>query len=290
VGNDRNDAGAGVEADGAAMGVEDASDAPVSTGDGAVCMASTACSPPATGSQSCVSTLDAKLVDPSGAPVMDVPVYVCGTNLCTNPVKSAGDGTVHIAPCRTFVAPAFKMFADPAWGSYAARLDGAGPGFALGNVTLVPLPQMGVALDPTGGAPASSNGVTLSLSAGTTLKFDFEHQDPASQLFRAVQMTAGSLPAGLDQGVDVAWSLVPLNTTVKPAASLDVPNPKNWAAGAAVDFLLNGSDASTAKPPAPWGTWGALGTGAVSADGQSIHLSAASGGLPEIGMVGVKLH
>lgn len=98
------------------------------------------------------------------------------------------------------------------------------------------------------------------------------------------------LPEPLKGQVTAAWALAPLNTTLVPAAQLELPNAPGWPAGAAVDVYLDGTDTTTPTPPAPWGTWGLLGTGAVSSDAASIVLTAAQGGLPEIAMVGVKLH
>jgi hypothetical protein len=229
------------------------------------------------------------MLDPSDKPVGGIPVFVCGTNLCTSPSKTAADGSVEVAACLPFASPALKVFSDPAWAPFAALLPGSGPSFTLGNVTLTPLPQQGGAPLASGSGTVTSGGVALTLSS-TTVTFDVEHQSPDSQLFRAAPVAQGALPSTLQGQVAAAWGLAPLNTKLKPAVQVQLPNAPAWAAGAAVDVYLNGTDTATATPPAPWGGWGLLGTGAVSADGSSIVLTPAQGGLPEIAMVGVKLH
>jgi hypothetical protein len=121
------------------------------------------------------------------------------------------------------------------------------------------------------------------------VKFDIEHTSADSRLFRAAAVSPAKLPPPLNATVAAAWALAPLHTTITPPAQLQLPNPSGWAAGAAVDVYINGTD-TTKSPLAPWGAWGLLGTGAVSSDAQSIVLTPAQGGLPEIAMVGVTLH
>jgi hypothetical protein len=147
---------------------------------------------------------------------------------------------------------------------------------------------MGVAFATSGSGQAilTSGAVSLSIAPGTTVTFDVTHQDADSQLFRAVEVTAAQLPGSLAGQVSDAFALAPLNTKLAPPAQLSVPNTLGWAAGAQVDFYLDGTDGASATPPAPWGTWGLIGTGKVSPDGKTITLP----GLSELAMVGVKLH
>ena len=258
-------------------------------GDGPpACLAASSCVQAPAQGQECVTTMNVRLVDPTGGPVAGLPVYLCGTNLCTDPSDTASDGSVEVAACLPFAAPALKVFSDPQWGAFAALLQGAGPSFTLGDVTVAPLPAQGAAL-ASGTAVVASGGVALSLE-GATVTFDAEHQTPDSQLFRAVAVAASALPASLQGTVAAAWALAPINTRIAPAAQLQLPNAPGWAAGAAVDVYLDGTDATTTTPVAPWGGWGLLGTGAVSSDGASIVLATAQGGLPEIAMVGVAAH
>ncbi len=252
------------------------------------CLAASPCVQAPLAGQECVTTLTATVYDGTGAPVAGLPVFVCGTNLCSLPSKTAADGTVEVDVCLPFAAPALKVFSDPQWGPFAALLPSGGPSYALGAVTVTALPASGATL-ASGTGTVTSGGVSLGLTAAT-VTFDVEHATPDAQLFRAVAVPAASLPATLQGGVTAAWALAPLNTKLAPAADLTLPNTQGWAAGAAVDVYLDGTDPSGNPPPAPWGAWGLLGTGAVSSDGASIVLTSAQGGLREIAMVGVKLH
>jgi hypothetical protein len=244
----------------------------------------------AAGGGQCVTTVDATLFDASGKPIAGVPVFTCGTNLCTEPHPTAADGHAQVTACVEIANPALKVFDDPAWVPFAALLEGSGPSFTLPRVTLAALPAQGSPL--TKGSNASA-GVTLDVTG--TVKFDFEHMTAASQGFRVAAVTPGWFAStGLDpvaKGIQVVWGLAPLNTKLAPSATLTVPNTASWAAGAQVDVFLNGTDTTTATPPAPWGTWGPIGTAHVSADGNTVSTDPGAGnGLPEVAMVGLKLH
>ena len=266
---------------------------PADTGIGAE--AAAACTPTspcatASGGGQCVTTVDATLVDPSGKPVAGVPVFTCGTNLCTEPHPTAADGRARVTACIDIAKPALKVFDDPAWVPFAALLEGAGPSFTLAHVILAPLPAQGM---PLARGHNSSAGVSLDVTG--TVTFDFEHMSASSRGFRAAAVTPGWYAnTGLDtaaQGIEVVWGLAPLNTKLAPAATLTVPNSAGWSAGAQVDVFLDGTDTTTATPPAPWGTWGPIGTAHVSADTRTVSTDPGTGnGLPEVAMVGLKLH
>jgi hypothetical protein len=84
------------------------------------CAAASRCAGPISGGGECVTTLDATLVDPGGHPVAGVPVFACGTNLCTEPSPTGLEGHAHLAPCVTIENPALKVFDDPTWAPFAA--------------------------------------------------------------------------------------------------------------------------------------------------------------------------
>jgi hypothetical protein len=239
--------------------------------------------------QSCVGTVDARLVDPSGAPAVGVAVTVCGTDLCSEPIQSDKAGKAHLSLCLFMTNASFRVFDDPTWASFAVRLPAEQRAISLGNVTVTPLPAKGVAFPPSAeGGSVSSNGVTLEV-APNSVTFDGEHQalGPNALQFRAVEID--TLPPDLSGAtVSAAWGLAPLNTILAPGATLTIPNSKGWSALAQVNVYLDGTDES-ATALAPWGEWGALGVGAVSSDGSVITLTAASGGLHEIGLIGLEL-
>lgn len=235
----------------------------------------------------CVSTVRAKLATSAGTPAASVPVFICGTNVCSAPTSTAADGTVLLPVCLDIAKPAIKIFDDPTWVPFASLLLGAGPAFDV-SITVTPLPAGATVL--TTGINRSA-GVTLVVSGGIT--FDLEHTTATSQEFRAAPFALASFAdSGLDPvaaGVAIAWGLAPLNTKLAPPGKLTVPNGASWAAGAAVDVLLDGTDTSTATPPAPWGTWGVVASAHVSTDGSTITTDDASG-LPEIAPVAFRLH
>jgi hypothetical protein len=237
-----------------------------------------------------VTTLDVTLVDPGGKAIAGVPVFACGTNLCTEPTATDATGHAALAPCVTIANPALKVFDDPTWAPFAAGLLGPGPSFVIPKVTVAPLPAQGSLL--ANGSNASA-GVTLAVPGA--VKFDLEHAMASSQAFRAAAVTpawfAGTALDPGPPGLQVAWALAPLNTTLSPPGKLTVPNTAAWPAGAQVDVFLDGTDTTTATPVAPWGAWGPIGSGHVSADGLSVSTDDGSGnGLPEVGLVGLRLH
>lgn len=234
-----------------------------------------------------MSTVHAKLVSSAGGPAASVPVFVCGTNVCSAPTSTGTDGTVLLPICLDVVKPAIKIFDDPTWVPFASLLLGAGPAFDV-SIAVAPLPTGGNVLATGSNASA---GVTLAVTGAVI--FDLEHTSAASRVFRAAQFPLTAFAGtGLDPGpsrVAFAWGLAPLNTKLAPPAKLSVPNGASWSAGAAVDILLDGTDTTTATPPAPWGTWGVVASAHVSADGSTITTDDGSG-LPEIAPVAFRLH
>jgi hypothetical protein len=90
--------------------------------------------------------------------------------------------------------------------------------------------------------------------------------------------------------LEVLWGLAPVNAAISPAAQLTVPNTKGWMPNVAVEFFLNGVDTFDANPPAPYGKYGPIGTGKVSADGMTVSTDPGAGnGIPMLGIVGIRL-
>jgi hypothetical protein len=229
----------------------------------------------------------AKIATSTGAPAASVPVFVCGTNVCSAPTSTAADGTVLLPVCLDVAKPAIKIFDDPTWVPFASLLLGAGPSFDV-SIVVTPLPAGGSILVS---GTNRSGGATLVVTG--TVTFDLEHTTASTQIFRAAPFPLGSFAGtGLDpgtSGVANAWGLAPLNTKLAPPAQLTVPNSASWAAGAAVDVLIDGTDTTTPTPPAPWGIWGIVASAHVSSDGSTITTDNGSG-LPEIAPVAFRLH
>jgi hypothetical protein len=200
---------------------------------------------------------------------------------------------VSISQCASETSPSFKFPNDPSWAPFVTLLTGAGPTYSIPSVIAVPLPAQGVMMTQ---ADVTSNSITLSLS-NVTFAFDIEHpdSDPNSQKFRAVMITPDHAPPNVDPSLNLEAfiGLAPLNTTLQPSAKLTIPNPKpgTWQHGARIDVYLNGADGATLNPPAPWGTFTAIGTATVSSDGNTVSTDSGTGnGIPEIAMVAMRLH
>jgi hypothetical protein len=214
-------------------------------------------------------------------------VFVCGTNVCSAPTSTAADGTVLVPACLNEAKPAIKVFDDPTWVPFASLLLGSGPAFDV-SITVVPLPIGATIL-----TPGTNRSSVVTLVVNGTVTFDGGHTTAMSQAFRAAPFPLEAFGGtGLDPvaaGVGLAWGLAPVNAKLAPPAQLTVPNGPSWAAGAAVDVLLDGTDTTTATPPAPWGTWGVVASAHVSSDGSMITTDNGSG-LPEIAPVAFRLH
>lgn len=234
----------------------------------------------------CVSVVRARLLQAADSKgVGGVPVFVCGTNVCSSPVPTAADGSVTLALCLDIAKPALKVFDDPAWMPFAALLRGTGPTFDA-TALLTPLPAAASVLGP---GLNTSGQVTLQVPG--TVTFDLEHTTPASRGFRAAlgstdAFTGTGLAPTSSQMPNVVWGLAPLNAKLTPAATLTVPNmqPNAWPAGTMLHVALDGTDTTTATPAAPWGTWGDIGTAHVSADGKTI-VTDDDSGIPELAPV-----
>jgi hypothetical protein len=217
--------------------------------------------------------------------VAGIPAFVCGTNVCSSPVSTAGDGSVTLPLCLDIAQPALKVFDDPAWVPFATLLTGAGPTFDA-TVLLTALPGAASEL-----APGLDTSGQVTLQVPGTVTFDLEHATTASRGFRAALIGAGAFAGtglgGMPLGASsVVWGLAPLNTKLSPAGKLTVPNmqPNVWPAGMMLHVALDGTDTTTATPPAPWGKWGDIGTAHVGADGKTISTDDGSG-IPELAPV-----
>jgi hypothetical protein len=238
----------------------------------------------------CVVSVDAQLVDATGAGAPGEALTVCGTNLCSLPVETDPRGFAHFSLCLNLVEPALKFLGGATHVSFAAAVTHATETFP--PITLVALPAQGSPI-PTGGGSATSGPVTLHFAAGSVTFDPTGPTDPSSREFRAASIAPGMAPPGLDPtvGVRAVWGLAPANAMLTPAATMTVPNPDaSWTPGTTVDFFANGAEAS-ATAPLPYGGWGHIGTGTVSADGKTITTDTGAGnGLPMLGIVAVAPH
>jgi hypothetical protein len=241
----------------------------------------------------CVLSVDAQLVDTTGAPAAGHMLFVCGTDTCSTPIKTDAQGKAHFDLCLNMVEPALKYLGDDAaFVGFASALSGATETFPAATLTALPLE--GQAFPASDSGSVSSGGVTLAVSAAPTFDPTMP-SDSSSEEFRAASVALADAPPGLEAslGVKALWGLWPLNAKLSPAGALTVPNPDptGWPAGTQVDFVMNGMDEGL-KPAVPYGGWGTIGTGTVSQDGTNITTDTGTGdGLPILGpIVGVAPH
>src|ERR1700722_13840742 len=107
---------------------------------GPSCLLKPVCTGSSKADQTCVGNVDAQLVDPSAAPAVGVTVTICGTDLCSEPVKSDTSGKVSFSLCIFMTSPSFRVLDDPTWAPFAVRLPASTPSASLGRVTVTPLP------------------------------------------------------------------------------------------------------------------------------------------------------
>lgn len=260
-----------------ADGDEDAADS------GPAC--SQGCQATSLANATCVASVQASLVDTTGAPIAGQPLLVCGDNLCSLPGVTDGEGATQFSLCEQMVYPALKFIGGPAYASFATAITQENTTFA--PVTLFALPATGAAF-PTGGGTVTSGPVSLQVAAGA-VKFDSSQPNDANtQSFRATQIDVTKLPVPLPSGVtlSVVWGLAPVNATLSTPGALTIPNTEAWTAGAKVDLYQNGVD-PIAGVAVAYGQWTSIGTGTVSADGSTITTDT---GIAVLSMVGARLH
>jgi hypothetical protein len=234
-----------------------------------------------------VVSADAQLVDTAGAPLAGQTLLLCGTNLCSLPVKTDAKGNAHFGLCLNMTSPALKYLGDTSYVSFAVKM--TEPTETFPPITLVPLPADGSPF-PTGQGSVTSGSVTLEVAAGSVMFDATQPSDSSSHELRAAAVDPAKAP-GLDAslGVKALWGLAPANAVLTPPATLTIPNPDlaDWPAGTQVDVVLNSLDESPTAP-VPYGEWGTVGTATVSQDGTTIVTDSATGdGLPLTGIVGV---
>jgi hypothetical protein len=270
------------------------SDAGDAAADGALDAAATcqdmqSCPPSTAAGELCVVSVQAQLVDGTGAAIAGQDLLVCGDNLCSLPGVTDSHGSTSIFLCEQMVVPALKFLGGSSYVSFAAAITEKDTSFA--PITLVPLPATGPTF-PAGGGKVTSGSVSLDVAANA-VTFDSTQADtPNLHVFLAAAVDLTKPPPGFPSslGLKIVWGLAPVNATLTPSATLTIPNTLSWAAGSKVDFYMNGVE-PIAMPVVPYGAWGPVGTGTVSADGTTISTDTGAGnGIPILGMVGVRPH
>ena len=232
----------------------------------------------------CVKTLDVRLVDEAGAPVVGATPNLCGKNLCLYKATDAL-GQAHIAACYWLDSPAFKLIGGHDWVSFAAAVPPMEV-ISLPDTSLTRLPATGADFPAAGKALVVTSGaVSLAITASTSVTFDSLYGDDMK--LRAAELKQP--PPGVDAslGLELFFGLAPIDTVLDPPAALTVPNRKGWAANSKVELFILGLAAQGTY--APYAGWKSVATGHVTSDGSSITTDAGTG-IPQLSIVGIRQH
>ncbi len=242
-----------------------------------------------------VTLVKARVVDTDGAPIGDLAIQVCGTDICyfgktndkgivtscTNDICSEG-----VKPPSALNKPAFKHGSGIDYARFAFLLPEGQTEYDLGDVPALKLPAPGTGDALTPGQTATSNGIEVTLAADAGLRVEGYFDDEEMQ-FRADCMDLSEAPEAVDTtlGLEMLIGIGPIEVKICPAASMSVPNNENWEPGTEVEFLLHGIDIT--EEWAPYAGWAVVSTGAVSADGNSI-VTTEGEGIPQLSVIGIR--
>lgn len=234
--------------------------------------------------------VQAVVLDEAGGPADEgLLVQVCGvnvgTNLCVNGAVGE-NGEVAVATDYDFPKPAFKYGDGLLFGKLSILLDVPAESVDLGTVHLPRLPAAGAPV--LAGETAESGGARLTLAAGTEVKVDkLVYRTAEEQAFRAAALPSDLVSPEVDRGagLELLYTLAPVDMTFCPGATLELPNTAGWEPGTDVEFLLQGLDIDQ-QPWAPYGEWAVVTTGEVSEDGE--HVVTTGDGVRILGSIGVR--
>ncbi len=256
-------------------------------GEGPVCDPSTPAHP---GVEEIIDTVTGKVVDLGGAPVDNILTDVCGTNICLSG-HTQPDGTFNVKgkADQPLVDVALIVGAGRKYAKMAGQLPSK-PSADFGTISTVKLPDFadGVAMAP--GSAATQNGVTLTIEAGASVKYDaLVYGEDSERGLRVVTFKPGdgNFPL-IDPALklELMIGIAPINTVICPAPKLTFDNTEGWTAGAGVEFFYNGYN--TFDHWAAYGGWTKVAEGKVSEDGKTVSTKDGNG-IPELGMLGVRL-
>jgi len=224
-----------------------------------------------------IDAVDAQLSDPSGAPVPDLAVQVCGLDICVNGSTDA-QGKTRVAPGAALLSPAFKYGDGFEFAKLAAKLPDQ-PTQDLGALVALPLPSYAEGAPFPKSGDVSNGDVTLSLAPGSKIAHDLlVYTEDAELVFRSVSIPIAQSARALDPsfGFELGYALAPVGTTFCPPAALRLENSLGWAPRTAVEVFVQGLEVD--EKFAPYGDWTKVADASVTDDGSEI--DSTSGGLP----------
>jgi hypothetical protein len=228
--------------------------------------------------------LEARVVDPDGAPVAGTMAQTCGINLCLVGTTDSAGRVLHVDD-QEMQLPAFK-YGDGIRHAQFALVLGAGPEHDLGDQITVALPAIDTAERFRPGATLRSGDVELELHPDTHIAIvEFEVSEE-ERVFLASEFPPDRFPAAArDQDFVALFGLGPVKTKLCPPGRLRLPNNQGLAPGARVTLFAHGTDVSVEF--APYGGWAEVSTATVSEDGAFIETDPDQG-LPFISVIGVR--
>ena len=252
----------------------------------------------------CVRHVTGSAVDPSGKPLADLVISVCG-GICYFS-KTGADGTfdAHIGRFINHTQFSVLVHGRPKYASLYDTLPApaAGDLIALKNPIVVPLyDSIGKDL-PADGSPAGSDTagpVTVSWPAGTEFELDVEDvADTATgRMLKSAKWADLTKPPTFAVGKNVLalYGLAPFDMKVCTARPCDdtnlvkmsvtLTNETGLPAGTAVELIV--LDTNLFSIPFSAGTGKVAATGTVSADGKTITTDAGQG-LTSLTWIGVR--
>ncbi len=232
-----------------------------------------------------IGSVAATIVDENGEPIANLAAFVCGTKVCSLPVRTDSNGNVTIALSDSIEKPAFKYGDGLEVGRFFPLLSADAGDISLGTIGTPRLPAVGSCFTP--GGRTESGNVRLFLPPDAVVELlPLDYPEPDQRTFRAAELPLSLAPPGLDAGeeLDAIFALAPVGAVICPPAAIDLPNTPGYAAGSEIDILVHGADVEEAW--APYGLWRVVATGRVDDAGERIETI--DGGLPVISDVGVR--
>jgi len=237
-----------------------------------------------------VDTVTVDVEDLQGNPMANTMAEICGFDVCHSGMTDANGHAFINAANDNMDEPRLRYGNDRTYVMLQAPLPNP-PTVTFGLIHTARLPDAATGVELVPGQQLSSGDVTLTLDAGTYIKFStLDYCYPEEQTFRAVTIPlppTTTLP-GVDPtlGFEMLFGMAPTQTLFCPSAQMTVPNAPNWAPNVPVEFWLQGIELD--EKYAPYGGWGKVSDGAVSSDGSKVSTTAGQG-IPVIGVIAVRL-
>jgi hypothetical protein len=232
-----------------------------------------------------LDSVGALIVDTAHTPLANVPVQVCGLDVCFNGT-SAANGRADVAPGMGLLRPAYKYGDGLTYAKLAVLLPATPSSQDLGSLVALALPSYAAGTAFPANGSFSAGPVTLTLQDGSQVEHDLLTYSADQLVLRAVEIPLADAAAAApgSYGFARAYALAPVATTFCPSAALSLPNADGWAAGSAAEIFIQGLEVDESY--AQYGSWNKVADAAVSADGSRIETT--SGGIPILSSVAVR--